>query len=387
MSNIINFDAQQNSTLDSTIAQALNNFEAGANLPQNQQQQSQDQSQEGHHKQYHSRNDHRYNQVPIDPSIGDDLSSSSGKNDDDSVTQELAQAAVQQSSNVKRFKQEAHHHHSQQSQRNNDPNKVTKPRVNKPGQKFGAKKKSWVWNWFTQDPIDWNIATCVVCNRPIKRLDSDKGSPKKLGEHLKTHKVNQLTPTEKRPDLILGNSEASLSNQPTGTSTAGGTGTNSSVSAESARHYFNTINTTPATFKQHEAQQSGGGSSSSSINTDNNNNSKDAADYDKQDFDLSPYSPSKFQKHLMKFLIDNKLPLSIVKTHSFRELVHTLKPEVLSDINELNNLYSSLLDIIGPGKSDDSDDVAADVNNNQNVDVDHHDNVDDQLHNSTSGWV
>jgi hypothetical protein len=67
--------------------------------------------------------------------------------------------------------------------------------------------------------------------------------------------------------------------------------------------------------------------------------------------------------------------------------VHTLKPEVLSDINELNNLYSSLLDIIGPGKSDDSDDVAADVNNNQNVDVDHHDNVDDQLHNSTSGWV
>lgn len=86
--------------------------------------------------------------------------------------------------------------------------KVNKERRNRPGQKFGAKKRSWVWTWFKQDVNNQNVAACDLCGKIVIRLDSDKGSPKKLSEHLKTHKLTResnnnkkLLPAERDGDL------------------------------------------------------------------------------------------------------------------------------------------------------------------------------------------
>lgn len=64
-------------------------------------------------------------------------------------------------------------------------------RQNRPGRKFGAKKKLWVWSWFVQDQNDPNVAVCDFCGKVVRRRPSDKGSPKKLNEHLRTHKLNK----------------------------------------------------------------------------------------------------------------------------------------------------------------------------------------------------
>lgn len=67
------------------------------------------------------------------------------------------------------------------------------------GNKLGARKRNWCWNWFTQeDPRDKNVATCDYCGRLIRRMPSDKGSPKKLLEHLNTHKITPDMANPKR---------------------------------------------------------------------------------------------------------------------------------------------------------------------------------------------
>lgn len=68
-----------------------------------------------------------------------------------------------------------------------------------PGRRFGAKKKLWVWSWFVQDPADTTVAVCDYCGKIIRRQPSDKGSPKKLIEHLTTHKLNKTLVNNKRP--------------------------------------------------------------------------------------------------------------------------------------------------------------------------------------------
>ncbi|SCU88136.1 LAMI_0D08922g1_1 [Lachancea mirantina] len=55
--------------------------------------------------------------------------------------------------------------------------------------KLGAKKRNWCWNWFVQDSSNKNAAVCDYCGRCVRRLKSDRGSPKKLLEHLNTHKI------------------------------------------------------------------------------------------------------------------------------------------------------------------------------------------------------
>lgn len=67
-------------------------------------------------------------------------------------------------------------------------------RQNRPGRKFGAKKKLWVWSWFVQDSSDPNVAVCDYCGKVVRRRPSDKGSPKKLSEHLRTHKLTKTLP-------------------------------------------------------------------------------------------------------------------------------------------------------------------------------------------------
>lgn len=77
-------------------------------------------------------------------------------------------------------------------------------RQNRPGRKFGAKKKLWVWSWFVQDPTDPNVAVCDYCGKVVKRRSSDKGSPKKLSEHLRTHKLTKSLANNTRAMLIDG---------------------------------------------------------------------------------------------------------------------------------------------------------------------------------------
>lgn len=148
------------------------------------------------------------------------------------------------------------------------PGKVSKP-------KFGAKKKSWVWNWFSQDPTNVNVATCDQCEKVITRLPLDKGSPKKLSEHLRTHKIGPDTPNPRRGNYL---------------------------SANLAMGNF--------------LMEEGG------------------------------YSAIRFHKDVMRFLVENKLPLSIVKSPSFRQLVRTLRPGAEYDLNELGGLYLSLVEVM-----------------------------------------
>lgn len=77
-------------------------------------------------------------------------------------------------------------------------------RQNRPGRKFGAKKKLWVWSWFVQDPTDPNVAVCDYCGKVVKRRSSDKGSPKKLSEHLRTHKLTKTLANNTRTMMVDG---------------------------------------------------------------------------------------------------------------------------------------------------------------------------------------
>lgn len=47
-----------------------------------------------------------------------------------------------------------------------------------------TKKRSWVWDWFEQDPDNKYRAVCLYCHQEIFRLDGDRGSPKKLITHV-----------------------------------------------------------------------------------------------------------------------------------------------------------------------------------------------------------
>lgn len=93
--------------------------------------------------------------------------------------------------------------------RRRDENRIDFPQVirrqNRPGQKFGAKKKLWVWSWFVQDSQDPNIAVCDYCGKVVRRRPSDKGSPKKLVEHLRTHKLTKTLANNTRAASLEGN--------------------------------------------------------------------------------------------------------------------------------------------------------------------------------------
>ncbi|CUM55954.1 unnamed protein product [Debaryomyces fabryi] len=55
-----------------------------------------------------------------------------------------------------------------------------------------TKKRSWVWDWFEQDPDNKYRAVCLYCHQEIFRLDGDRGSPKKLITHVNSkHGINK----------------------------------------------------------------------------------------------------------------------------------------------------------------------------------------------------
>lgn len=158
--------------------------------------------------------------------------------------------------------------------------------------KFGAKKKSWVWNWYVQDETDNDIVICEECGKVIKRLASDKGSPKKLAEHLKTHRISKGTENTRRNNMATFNPHPPL------------------LSNNAVRQPQELP--TPAL----------------------------------SDFDTSSYSQMKFHKDVMKFLTENKLPISIIRSPSFRQVVFSLRPEAIDDLNDLDHIYSSFIEVL-----------------------------------------
>ncbi|KAI5951948.1 hypothetical protein KGF54_005023 [Candida jiufengensis] len=204
-------------------------------------------------------------------------------------------------------------------------NPTKKHRVNKPGKKFGAKRRSWVWQFFINpDSDETDSAECQVCKKTIQRLPSDKGSPKKLSEHLKTHKITK--------ELIVQQQST----------TEGSSQSKDNWKSKHSKSKLNQIS---------EAQDEEG-KSASDIDYEELDD-EELAKYEKK-----PYSATRFHKHVLQFLMENKLPISIINSNSFKQLVFDLRPSVINDINALTNLYGSILKVkrFGDGTGGDGDD-------------------------------
>ena len=241
-----------------------------------------------------------------------------------------------------------------------------KERKNKPGHRFGAKKKSWVWSWFVQDSQDPNVAACDYCGKIITRLVSDKGSPKKLSEHLKTHRLTRNSINSSRPIPIDGNGmtyapngiplnytsnysvpeQGQVSLQPQLMSNGPMSASTQQSSSQVGNNYFHQL-AGPAGGV--ERQKHGpykrlhktGNYETNLSNFGLNTNKR----YLSTDFDNSPYSAIKFHKHLMKFLTENRLSINVIKSHSFQQLIYDLKSDSVAELIDLTNLYSSLLEV------------------------------------------
>ncbi|RLV94001.1 hypothetical protein JA1_002042 [Spathaspora sp. JA1] len=243
-----------------------------------------------------------------------------------------------------------------------------KLRQNKPGVKFGAKKRSWVWVWFVQDSTNPNIAACDYCGKIIVRLASDKGSPKKLSEHLKVHKLDAHSINYSRsvpsdgfgvtynhngqPISYPDNYERGESHRPEDQDQEQLISVQQDVLVEP----------TPTLKKQKTS------ANNASLPPQSNNAFElgTTPRYLCADFDNTPYSSMKFHKHLLKFLTDNKLPISVIKSQSFQQLVYDLRSNSIEDLLELTGLYNSLIEVSGydARESNESDNHAVNALNN-----------------------
>lgn len=294
-----------------------------------------------------------------------------------------AAAASRADAQLQSAQQQAQQNNSNQGgqQATDNETKVKKERKNRPGQKFGAKKKSWVWSWFAQDSQDPNIAACDYCGRIITRLASDKGSPKKLSEHLKTHKLTRESINNTRPIPIDGHGNTytqsgepiSIPNYSVNIPTPGGASNQgqgpsqgqpqsqaqaspqSQLSQQSQQGDLKSDdqldeNGTPKRRKRSKINKNSTPSAplpntNSNVDPNFQFNMPSQRRFLSADFDNTPYSPMKFHKHLMKFLTDNKLAINVIKSHSFQQLIYDLRTDSISDLLELTNLYSSLLEV------------------------------------------
>lgn len=262
-----------------------------------------------------------------------------------------------------------------------------KERKNRPGQKFGAKKKSWVWTWFIQDSQDPNVAACDYCGKIITRLSSDKGSPKKLTEHLKTHKLTRDSINNSRAIPIDGNGVTYAPNgmpisyentppdihhpqvrhqphlhmrpdpAPTGRHSGHHSGHDHVLDATSLSH-LTPVHQDPASIAMGANAHRGRKDKRHYIDSltvplvpvsGNMAQAPNVAFGSRRflsaDFDNSPYTAMKFHKHLMKFLTENKLSINVIKSHSFQQLVYDLRSDSVTELLDLTNLYSSLLEV------------------------------------------
>ncbi|ODQ82397.1 hypothetical protein BABINDRAFT_164198 [Babjeviella inositovora NRRL Y-12698] len=191
----------------------------------------------------------------------------------------------------------------------------------KPGVKNGAKKRSWVWDWFVQDHADANAAVCDHCQKTILRLALDKGLPKKLSEHLKTHKISResINPT-REGHVPQGNDSARVLHP----------------SMEESMHATALLAYAPGAPPTRAPE----------------------ARYYSQEFDNGEYTQMKFQKNIMRFLTENKLPIAVVKSHSFRQIIYDMRPNSIPELNELNSLYSSLIQVLKNDKDEPESEAA-----------------------------
>lgn len=320
---------------------------------------------------------------------------------------------------------------------------MKRERKNRPGQKFGAKKKSWVWTWFVQDLSDPNVAVCDYCGKIITRMPSDKGLPKKLSEHLKTHKLNKDLINTTRPIPIDGNGITytlgglqmpylgtflpssnghmlvDLSQQMMGMGLNMGQNMGLNIGLNMGQSMGQNMG---QNMNQNMNQNilglnmlSQGGQSLSMLNQNmlnqniqgqnmlgqniQNQNIQgqniqgqpillniqsdsigpmsrsilaiqaiDHADDDLElkkkfrrgdrpvsvqygrrfvlpNFDNTPYLASKFHRHLLKFLADNKLSIRLLKLHLFQQLIYDLRPDLIADLLELTGLYLSFVEV------------------------------------------
>ncbi|RCK64230.1 hypothetical protein Cantr_10449 [Candida viswanathii] len=218
----------------------------------------------------------------------------------------------------------------------NTPNNRPK-RKNRPGKKFGAKKRSWVWTWFDQDSADPNVAGCNYCGKIIIRLASDKGSPKKLNEHLKTHKIDinsinyARTPHVDGHGITYSNSGQPLDYPPNFRTFR----VNENNNHHHHHHHHEDTNSETSGDEAHNHNHN----SSTRVDLDNNRR------FLSSEFDNSPYTPMKFRTHLLKFLTENKLPISVIKSNSFKQLIYDLRSDSVSDLTELTGMYSTLIEV------------------------------------------
>lgn len=241
-----------------------------------------------------------------------------------------------------------------------------KERKNKPGHRFGAKKKSWVWSWFVQDSQDPNIAACDYCGKIITRLVSDKGSPKKLSEHLKTHRLTRNSINSSRPIPIDGNGmtyapngvplnyasnysvpeQGQVAPQPQLMGDGPMSASTQHPSSQVDNNYFHQLAGPAGEIERpkngpYKQPHKPGNYETNLSNLGLNTNKR----YLSTNFDNSPYSAIKFHKHLMKFLTENRLSINVIRSHSFQQLIYDLKSDSVAELLDLTNLYSSLLEV------------------------------------------
>ncbi|KAM3164269.1 BED-type domain-containing protein [Lachancea thermotolerans] len=186
------------------------------------------------------------------------------------------------------------------------------PAAPKPkSQHLGAKKRNWCWNWFAQDPNDKQLAVCDYCGRKVRRLKSDRGSPKKLLEHLHTHKI---TPEVENP--------ARSSNPAKPEFTAG------------VQSFYKTIKRRrkPAANKTQPAPLppvAGTASTTSSTNESDDIASDDNALSAPPVPPEGPSAVSKFAFKALQFLLENQLYLSVIFSSSFGDIAQRRsRPEI-----------------------------------------------------------
>lgn len=285
---------------------------------------------------------------------------------------------------------------------------VKKERKNRPGQKFGAKKKLWVWTWFVQDLGNPNMAVCDYCGKIITRQSSDKGLPKKLSEHLRTHKLSKdlINPLRSLPGnsiniapsgmhLPYQGNYSSPSQQPINPP-QGVNGNQLSIQNPLHNEHpdhgqqhpepeLPELNSKPAKFRRTNGMVNGvngvndvsnGVNPVNPVNqvpdpvhtvddvmphvpvndrmmhnihapppANHSHNPAFSRRYVSPHFDNKPYSVTKFHRHLLNFLADNKLSIRLLKLHSFQQLIYDLRPDSISDLLELTGLYSSFVEV------------------------------------------
>lgn len=248
-------------------------------------------------------------------------------------------------------------------------------RKNRPGQKFGAKKKLWVWTWFVQDLNDANVAVCDYCGRIITRMPSDKGLPKKLSEHLRTHKLTKELINTTRAIPIDGNGitynpgallmpySGYLGDMPAPVLQPQSEDDiapelkkkfRRPQQAHQLQHLQLQLSQQLQNQQLQQLQQlqmlgggSGGGGSGGTGQGQGQSgqNVQFGRRFILPNFDNTPYSGVKFHKHLLKFLADNKLLIRILKLHLFQQLIYDLRPDSITDLLELTGLYLSFIEV------------------------------------------